>query len=101
MTSDLRIAGYSPNTSEVFLDIAEEDKENAVYRHSEKLAIAFGLINSGPGVTIRIVKNLRMCIDCHHVAKLVSKVYDREVIVRDRTRFHHFRHGSCSCKEYW
>jgi pentatricopeptide repeat protein len=101
MTSDLKIAGYSPNTSEVFLDIAEEDKENAVYRHSEKLAIAFGLINSGPGVTIRIVKNLRMCIDCHHVAKLVSKVYDREVIVRDRTRFHHFRHGSCSCKDYW
>ncbi|KAL9350890.1 hypothetical protein Peur_058145 [Populus x canadensis] len=101
MTSDLKIAGYSPHTSEVFLDIAEEDKENAVYRHSEKLAIAFGLINSGPGVTIRIVKNLRMCIDCHHVAKLVSKVYDREVIVRDRTRFHHFRHGSCSCKDYW
>ncbi|KAJ6932410.1 pentatricopeptide repeat-containing protein [Populus alba x Populus x berolinensis] len=101
MTSDLKIAGYSPNTSEVFLDIAEEDKENAVYRHSEKLAIAFGLINSGPGVSIRIVKNLRMCIDCHHVAKLVSKVYDREVIVRDRTRFHHFRHGSCSCKDYW
>lgn len=99
MTSDLKIAGYSPNTSEVFLDIAE-DKENAVYRHSEKLAIAFGLINSGPGVTIRIVKNLRMCIDCHHVAKLVSKVYDREVIVRDRTRFHHFRQGSCSCKDY-
>uniref|UniRef100_A0A2P2IRD5 DYW domain-containing protein n=1 Tax=Rhizophora mucronata TaxID=61149 RepID=A0A2P2IRD5_RHIMU len=101
MMSDLKCAGYSPNTSEVFLDIAEEDKESAVYRHSEKLAMAFGLISSGPEVTIRVVKNLRMCVDCHKMAKLVSKIYAREVIVRDRTRFHHFRHGSCSCKDYW
>lgn len=99
--SDLKFSGYSPDTSEVFLDIGEEDKESALYQHSEKLAIAFGLINSGNGSTIRIVKNLRMCVDCHRMAKLVSKVYEREVIVRDRTRFHHFRHGSCSCKDYW
>ncbi|KDP37059.1 hypothetical protein JCGZ_06115 [Jatropha curcas] len=101
MTSDLKLAGYSPDTSEVFLEIGEEDKESAVYLHSEKLAIAFGLISSGAGTTIRIVKNLRICVDCHQMAKLVSKVYDREVIVRDRTRFHHFRHGSCSCEDYW
>ncbi|KAA8541938.1 hypothetical protein F0562_023090 [Nyssa sinensis] len=102
MTEDLKFAGYLPDTSEVFLDIGEEEKETALNRHSEKLAIAFALISSGrPGITIRIVKNLRMCVDCHHVAKLVSRVYDREVIVRDRTRFHHFKHGSCSCKDYW
>ncbi|XP_022145389.1 putative pentatricopeptide repeat-containing protein At3g15930 [Momordica charantia] len=101
MTQDLKLAGYSPDISEVFLDIAEEDKENAVFRHSEKLAIAFGLVNSQPGFTIRIVKNLRMCMDCHSMAKLVSEVYTREVIVRDRTRFHHFKHGLCSCKDYW
>ncbi|XP_022714800.1 putative pentatricopeptide repeat-containing protein At3g15930 [Durio zibethinus] len=101
MTSDLKLAGYSPDTSEVFLDIAEEDKESTLYWHSEKLALAFGMISSGPGVTIRIVKNLRMCVDCHRVAKLVSTLYDREVIVRDRTRFHHFRLGLCSCKDYW
>lgn len=101
ITSDLKSAGYSPDTSEVFLDMGEEEKESALYRHSEKLAIAFGLISSKPGVTIRIVKNLRMCVDCHGMAKLVSKVYNREVIVRDKTRFHHFRHGSCSCKDYW
>ncbi|KAL4039149.1 hypothetical protein IC575_002794 [Cucumis melo] len=101
MTQDLKLAGYSPDISEVFLDVAEEDKENSVFRHSEKLAIAFGLINSPPGVTIRITKNLRMCMDCHNMAKLVSKVYNREVIVRDRTRFHHFKHGLCSCKDYW
>ncbi|XVF26539.1 hypothetical protein REPUB_Repub14bG0026000 [Reevesia pubescens] len=101
MTRDLKLAGYSPDTSEVFLDIGEEDKESTLYRHSEKLALSFGLISSGPGVTIRIVKNLRMCVDCHRLAKLVSKLYDREVIVRDRTRFHHFMLGSCSCKDYW
>lgn len=101
MTRDLKFAGYLPDTSEVSLDTGEEEKENALYRHSEKLAMAFGLISSGPGVTIRIVKNLRMCVDCHLVAKLVSKVYNREIIVRDKTRYHHFRHGSCSCNEYW
>nr|KYP43835.1 Putative pentatricopeptide repeat-containing protein At3g15930 family [Cajanus cajan] len=101
MMQDLIKAGYSPDTSEVFLDLGEEDKETSLYRHSEKLAIAYALICSGPGVTIRIVKNLRMCVDCHHMAKLVSKAYNRELIVRDKTRFHHFRHGSCSCNNFW
>ncbi|KAK8630080.1 hypothetical protein V6N13_078891 [Hibiscus sabdariffa] len=101
MTRDLKLAGYSPDTSEVFLDIGEEDKESTLYRHSEKLALAFGVISTEPGATLRIVKNLRMCVDCHVVAKLVSKLYGREVVVRDRTRFHHFRLGSCSCKDYW
>jgi pentatricopeptide repeat protein len=101
MKTDLKFAGYSPDTSEISLDVEEEEKESALYRHSEKLAIAFGLISSGPGVTIRVVKNLRMCVDCHHMAKLVSKMYSREIIVRDKTRFHHFRDGLCSCKGYW
>ncbi|XP_061340030.1 putative pentatricopeptide repeat-containing protein At3g15930 [Gastrolobium bilobum] len=101
MMQDLIYAGYSPDTSEVFLDIGEEDKETSLYRHSEKLAIAYALISSGPGVTIRIVKNLRMCVDCHQMAKLVSEAYSRELIIRDRTRFHHFRHGSCSCNNFW
>ncbi|XP_042499282.1 putative pentatricopeptide repeat-containing protein At3g15930 [Macadamia integrifolia] len=101
ITQELKLSGYVPNTTEVFLDIGEEEKETALHWHSEKLAIAFGLISSGPGVTIRIVKNLRMCVDCHHVAKLISRLYNREVIVRDRTRFHHFTHGSCSCKDFW
>ncbi|CAL0308794.1 unnamed protein product [Lupinus luteus] len=102
MIQDLKyVAGYSPDTSEVFLDIGEEDKETALYRHSEKLAIAYALISSGPGITIRIVKNLRMCVDCHHMAKLVSKAYNRELIVRDKTRFHHFKNGSCSCNNFW
>ncbi|XP_042513997.1 pentatricopeptide repeat-containing protein At5g48910-like [Macadamia integrifolia] len=102
MTTKLKIAGYVPEIREVLLDIDdEEDKETALSRHSEKLAIAFGLINTEPGTTIRIVKNLRVCGDCHEATKFISKVYDREIIVRDRIRFHHFRGGLCSCKDYW
>jgi pentatricopeptide repeat protein len=93
--------GYVPDKKEVLLDIEEEEKENALSRHSEKMAIAFALINTSDDMPIRIVKNLRVCHDCHHVTKLISKVYGREIIVRDRTRFHLFKDGSCSCKDYW
>ncbi|KAG0484581.1 hypothetical protein HPP92_008660 [Vanilla planifolia] len=101
MGRELKLAGYAPNTSEVFIDISEEEKEDTVYRHSEKLAIAFGLLSSCAGATIRVVKNLRMCLDCHKAIKLVSVIYAREIVVRDRTRFHHFRNGGCSCRDYW
>lgn len=93
--------GYSPNTSQVLFDIEEEEKETALHYHSEKLAIAFGLLNTTPGTAIRIVKNLRVCEDCHSATKLISQLYSREIIVRDRVRYHHFRNGGCSCKDFW
>ncbi|XP_057761915.1 pentatricopeptide repeat-containing protein At5g66520-like [Arachis stenosperma] len=102
MTTKLKIAGYVPEFGELLLDIDdEEDKETALSIHSEKLAIAFGLMNTAPGTPIRIVKNLRVCVDCHKATKFISKVYKRVIIVRDRTRYHHFKNGVCSCKEYW
>ncbi|KAF8400661.1 hypothetical protein HHK36_013961 [Tetracentron sinense] len=101
MGRKMKKAGYVPTTSEVLLDINEEDKEDALNRHSEKLAIAFALLNTTPGTPIRIVKNLRICSDCHSATKFISKVYDREIVVRDRRRFHHFRDGLCSCKDFW
>ncbi|XP_039141221.1 pentatricopeptide repeat-containing protein At1g08070, chloroplastic-like [Dioscorea cayenensis subsp. rotundata] len=94
-------AGYLPDTKQVLLDIEEEEKENALFFHSEKLAIAIGLLYTSPDETIRVVKNLRVCRDCHHVMKIISKVYCREIIMRDRNRFHHFIRGACSCKGYW
>lgn len=97
----LKRAGYIPEIRGVLLDVDEEEKETAVTRHSERLAIAFGLVNSTPGTRIRIVKNLRICWDCHVVTKLISKMYEREIIVRDRIRFHHFKEGSCSCNDSW
>ncbi|KAJ0983994.1 hypothetical protein J5N97_002350 [Dioscorea zingiberensis] len=101
MGRKLKLAGYVPVISEVLLDIDEEDKEDALHQHSEKIAIAFALLRTAPGMTIRIVKNLRVCADCHSATKFISKVYDREIIVRDRNRFHHFKDGLCSCKDFW
>ncbi|XP_061374549.1 putative pentatricopeptide repeat-containing protein At3g11460, mitochondrial [Gastrolobium bilobum] len=69
--------------------------------HSEKLAIAFGLLNTRSGTEITVMKNLRVCEDCHLFIKLVSKIVNRQFIVRDATRFHHFRDGICTCKDYW
>ncbi|KAL5721102.1 Pentatricopeptide repeat-containing protein [Ranunculus cassubicifolius] len=98
----LRSVGYVPNRAHVLQDVEEEDvQDHALYLHSEKLAIAYGLISTRAPVPIRIVKNLRVCGDCHSVAKLISKVYEREILLRDRYRFHHFRGGECSCLDYW
>ncbi|KAK1294481.1 Pentatricopeptide repeat-containing protein [Acorus calamus] len=101
MMGRIKSEGYRPNTAEARLDAEEDEEEASVSHHSEKLAIAFGLIRSLPGATIRVTKNLRVCTDCHSATKLISKVYEREIVVRDRNRFHHFRNGSCSCKDYW
>lgn len=101
MTRLLRLEGYAPHTSNVLADIEEEEKETALSYHSEKIAIAFVLINTPPGTPIRIVKNLRVCGDCHLAIKLISKIFERDIAVRDCSRFHHFKNGACSCKDYW
>ncbi|XP_010030671.1 pentatricopeptide repeat-containing protein At1g08070, chloroplastic-like [Eucalyptus grandis] len=92
---------HSPKLSQVLLEIDDEVKAFQLRHHSEKLAVAFGLIKTNPGSEIRIVKNLRSCEDCHAVMKLLSKIYQREIIMRDRIRFHYFRHGECSCGDCW
>ena len=94
-------AGHIPDLSNVLLDVDEQEKEYLLSRHSEKLAIAFGLIATGRSMPIRVVKNLRMCSDCHSFAKMASIIYNREIIVRDNNRFHFFRQGLCSCCDYW
>ncbi|OMO99623.1 hypothetical protein COLO4_13193 [Corchorus olitorius] len=93
--------GHRPRTKEVLFDIDEEEKEDALTYHSERLAIAFALIASDSNDPIRIIKNLRVCSDCHESTKLISMIYGREIIVRDRNRFHHFKSGTCSCLDYW
>ncbi|XP_073104197.1 pentatricopeptide repeat-containing protein At1g74630 [Elaeis guineensis] len=97
----LKMEGYVPEIMSVLHDVEEEEKEDAILRHSEKLAVAFGLARMHGESVIRIVKNLRICPDCHTVMKLISKVYKREIVVRDRSRFHSFSEGSCSCRDYW
>ncbi|KAE8708618.1 Pentatricopeptide repeat-containing protein [Hibiscus syriacus] len=97
----LKLGGYAPNIGSVLVDLEEEEKKEVVLWHSEKLALCYGLINGEKDSCIRIVKNLRVCEDCHTFMKLASKVYGRVIVVRDRTRFHHYRDGVCSCRDYW
>ena len=85
----------------VFVDVEEEAKEEIIGLHSERLALGFGLINTPKGVTIRIMKNLRMCTDCHEAFKLISDIVEREFVVRDVNRFHHFKNGYCICRDFW
>lgn len=93
--------GYRPDTTQVFLNMDEEEKRGVLSHHSEKIAVAFGLISTDPHTPLHVVKNLRICEDCHSSMKLISKLYKRKIIVRDRKRFHHFDDGSCSCKDCW
>ncbi|XP_010559273.1 PREDICTED: pentatricopeptide repeat-containing protein At5g46460, mitochondrial [Tarenaya hassleriana] len=98
----LREMGYEPDKRYALHDVEEEQKEEMLWNHSERLAIAFGLVSSRvEGSTITVMKNLRVCGDCHSVTKLISIVVGREIVVRDTTRFHHFKDGVCSCGDYW
>ena len=101
MEWQLKFEGYIPDTSQVLLDVDDEEKKERLKFHSQKLAIAFGLIHTSEGSPLRITRNLRMCSDCHTYTKYISRIYEREITVRDRLRFHHFKNGSCSCKDYW
>ncbi|KAF5190563.1 Pentatricopeptide repeat [Thalictrum thalictroides] len=97
----LKAEGYTPCTSSVLHDVDVDEKEQVLLHHSEKLAVAFGLISTDHKTPIRIVKNLRVCDDCHLFMKMISIYYSRQIIVRDCSRFHHFTDGSCSCSDYW
>lgn len=97
----IKEAGYVPELSCVLYDVDDEQKEKILQGHSEKLALAFGLISTPEGTPIRVIKNLRICVDCHNFAKYLSMVYGREVSLRDKNRFHHIVGGTCSCGDYW
>ncbi|KAE8677409.1 Pentatricopeptide repeat-containing protein [Hibiscus syriacus] len=98
----MKLAGYVSDLEFFALhDVGEEQKEQLLLRHSEKLVIAFGLINTSYGTPIRVFKNLRVCGDCHRAIKYISAIERRDIIVRDTVRFHHFKDGCCSCGDYW
>lgn len=100
LIDEIKAAGYVPCTNSIH-DVEDYVQENLLSSHSEKLAIAFGILNSSPGSTIHIRKNLRVCGDCHNATKYISLVTGREIIVRDMHRFHCFKNGVCSCGDYW
>ncbi|PKU81271.1 pentatricopeptide repeat-containing protein At4g21065 [Dendrobium catenatum] len=94
-------AGYVPDTMPVFHNVSDDEKRNMVRSHSERLAIAFGLISTPPGTKLMVKKNIRVCEDCHVAIKFISQIVNREIIIRDVNRYHHFKGGHCSCLDYW
>ncbi|RAL41640.1 unnamed protein product [Cuscuta campestris] len=101
LTAELKLSGYVPDTGSVMHDMDMEEKEYNLLHHSERLAIAFALMNTPEGSQIRVMKNLRVCNDCHVAIKYISKIKGREIVLRDSSRFHHFKNGHCSCGDYW
>ncbi|KDP36381.1 hypothetical protein JCGZ_08650 [Jatropha curcas] len=97
----LKEAGFFPHTESDLHDLNDEEIEETLCNHSERLAIAYGLISTPPGTTLKITKNLWACVNFHAVTKLISKLVNREIIVRDANRFHHFKDGVFSCGDYW
>ncbi|KAH1128391.1 hypothetical protein GYH30_016794 [Glycine max] len=86
---EIKAAGYVPHTNSIH-DVEEDVKEQLLGSHSERLAIAFELLHTSPGMTLHIRKNLRVCVDCHDATKYISLV-----------RYPHFKNGICSCGDYW
>lgn len=98
----LKELGYMPETCLALHDLEEEHKEEQLYYHSEKLALVFATMkeSSLPRV-IKIMKNIRICVDCHNFMKIAADLLNREIVVRDSNRFHHFKSRVCSCNDYW
>ncbi|KAI4352564.1 hypothetical protein L6164_006801 [Bauhinia variegata] len=92
--------GYAVENKTLLPDVDEEEQRLLSY-HSEKLAIAFGLINAPGWIPLLITQSHRMCSDCHNAVKYIAMVTGRKIVVRDASRFHHFRNGTCSCGDYW
>lgn len=92
--------GYQPEGKSLLPDVDEREAE-LVHYHSEKLAISFGLINSVDSTPLRLVQGHRICSDCHKAIKLMALVTKREIVVRDSSRFHRFKNGTCACGDYW
>lgn len=102
----------------------EETIESALCGHSERLAIAFNFIQRPVPDFIQITKNLRVCGNCRkfdilisiilkhayypfpfvsdEATKRIAKIRQREIIVRDSNRIHHFyKNGQCSCQDHF
>ncbi|KGN58147.1 putative pentatricopeptide repeat-containing protein At2g01510 [Cucumis sativus] len=101
LSKEMEKKGYKPDTTCALHDVDEVIKIESLKYHSERFAIAFALMNTPDGSPIVVMKNLRACTDCHAAIKVISQIVEREIIVRDSSRFHHFKDGVCSCGDYW
>ncbi|ESQ53926.1 hypothetical protein EUTSA_v10024867mg [Eutrema salsugineum] len=93
--------GYVPESKLALHDVDQESKDENLLNHSEKLACISSFLETPARSDVRVLKNLRVCVDCHNAMKLMSKIVGRKLISRDPKRFHHMKDGVCSCGEYW
>ncbi|XP_010429556.1 PREDICTED: pentatricopeptide repeat-containing protein At2g25580 [Camelina sativa] len=93
--------GYVADTKPALHDIDQESKETALLGHSERIAFARAVLSTAPRKQITVLKNLRVCVDCHNALKFMADIVGRVVIMRDIKRFHHLKNGACSCNDYW
>eukprot|EP01119_Soliformovum_irregulare_P008359 TRINITY_DN21480_c0_g1_i1.p1 TRINITY_DN21480_c0_g1~~TRINITY_DN21480_c0_g1_i1.p1 ORF type:complete len:653 (-),score=132.00 TRINITY_DN21480_c0_g1_i1:35-1993(-) len=102
MFGQMEEMGYQHNFNVLLRDFeTQDDAKQHLCRHSEKLAIGYGLISTPPKTALKITKNLRICEDCHASTKMLAKLTEREISIRDANRWHHFRDGKCSCNDYF
>ncbi|XP_030488856.2 pentatricopeptide repeat-containing protein At4g01030, mitochondrial [Cannabis sativa] len=101
LVSEMKKLGYVPDMNCIHQNLDKEKKENMLLSHTEKLAITYGLMNTKDGVPIRVIKNTRVCSDCHEAAKYLSLIRNREIFLRDGLRFHHIKEGKCTCNDCW
>ena len=87
----LSLEGCSCQSLETFLDGCG---------HSEKLTLAFALINTPQGMPVHITKKTRVCRDCHLAILLISKVERRKIHVKGANSIHMFENGKCTCENY-
>ncbi|XP_057769977.1 pentatricopeptide repeat-containing protein At1g20230-like [Salvia miltiorrhiza] len=97
----MKLAGLYPDMEFVLQDLDGEEQEDSLCNHSEKLAVAFGILSLRGESSIRVFKNLRICGDCHNTIKFIAKFAGIRIVVRDSLRFHHFEEGLCSCRDFW
>ncbi|XP_078163296.1 putative pentatricopeptide repeat-containing protein At2g01510 isoform X1 [Carex rostrata] len=101
LSIEMEREGYTVDLMSDLHFVGDETKVKSLRYHSERLAIAFALMETKDGTVIRVMKNLRTCVDCHAAIKVISKVVRRQIVVRDSSRFHHFKDGVCSCGNLW
>lgn len=92
--------GYVQEGKCLLPDVDDREQEMRLY-HSEKLAVSFGLLNTVDFTPLHLVQSHRVCGDCHNAIKGITLITKREIILRDGSRFHHFKNGMCSCGDYW
>ncbi|MCL7032094.1 hypothetical protein MKW94_006685 [Papaver nudicaule] len=99
LSAHMKESGYIPVLRLAMHDVEDECKATALLAHSEKLACISSLLSSPARSQMRIVKNIKVCVDCHNALKIISKIVGRRILVRGNKAWHHFEDGACSCKD--